>query len=278
MILIDLSQFMISSVYVQIGNTKAVEVDEDLLRHILLSSLRTVKTKYKDYGNVVIACDDKNYWRKDIFPYYKANRKKSREDSGLDWAQIFGCLDKFKQEFREYFPYKVIQVPNAEADDIIAVLTKHYHAEQILIASSDKDYQQLQVYPFVKQYSPVMKKEIVCSYPEQYLLEHIIRGDSGDGVPNCLSPDNTFVLGLRQKPLTSKRIAAIAYDPMAVEEEVKRNFLRNKTLIDFNQIPKQIEDQIIEQFESQSFGDRSKLFNFFIEKRLKGLMESIQDF
>lgn len=278
MIVIDLSQFLISSVFAQIGGQKNLAVDEDLLRHILLNSIRAVRVKYKDYGNVVIACDDKNYWRKDIFPYYKAHRKKAREESDIDWNAIFTALDKFKIELREFFPYKVIQVPTAEADDIVAVLAKHYHAEGILIASSDKDYQQLQKYPRITQYSPLTKKEVNCSYPEQFLMEHIIKGDAGDGIPNCLSPDNTFVMGLRQKPLTSKRIDAISYDPTAVDELTRRNFLRNKALIDFEEIPDYIEAQILEQFESQEYGNKSKLFNYFIEHKLKNLMSFIGDF
>lgn len=278
MIVIDLSQFLISSVFAQIGSQKNLAVDEDLLRHILLNSIRAVRVKYKDYGNVVIACDDKNYWRKDIFPYYKAHRKKAREESDIDWNAIFTALDKFKIELREFFPYKVIQVPTAEADDIVAVLAKHYHAEGILIASSDKDYQQLQKYPRVTQYSPLTKKEINCSYPEQFLMEHIIKGDAGDGIPNCLSADNTFVMGLRQKPLTSKRIDAISYDPTAVDELTRRNFLRNKALIDFDEIPDYIEAQILEQFESQEYGNKSNLFNYFITHKLKNLMSFIGDF
>jgi len=277
-LLIDLSQFLISSVFAQLGNTKGVEIEEDLLRHILLNSIRMIKNKYKSFGNVVIACDDKNYWRKDIFPYYKANRKKAREESDVDWNAIFACLDTFKKELKENFPYKVIQVPRAEADDIIAVLTKHHHAEGILIASSDKDYQQLQVYPRVTQYSPILKREVNCSYPEQFILEHTIKGDSSDGIPNCLSPDNTFVMGLRQKPMTTKKLNEISYDPSTLEGETKRNYLRNKALIDFNEIPADIEKQILDAYESQEFGDRSKLFNFFIEKRMKNLMEAINDF
>jgi 5'-3' exonuclease, N-terminal resolvase-like domain/T4 RNase H, C terminal len=278
MIIIDLSQFLISSVFAQMGGQKNLPVEENLLRHILLNSIRSMKMKYKDYGDVVIACDDKNYWRKQIFPYYKAHRKKAREESDMDWNMIFGCLDKFKIELRENFPYKVIQVPHAEADDIIAVLTKHYHAEGILIASSDKDYQQLQAYPMVKQYSPILKKEIVCANPKQYLLEHIIRGDGGDGVPNCLSADNTFVMGLRQKPVTAKRIDEIMANPDALDGEVKRNFLRNKQLIDFDCIPDYIEAQVIEQFDGQEWGNRSKLFSYFIENKMKNLMESVGDF
>ncbi len=278
MIIIDLSQFLISSVFAQMGAQKKLDVDEELLRHILLNSIRAIKVKYKSYGDVVIACDDTNYWRKSIFPYYKAHRKKAREESGIDWNSIFKALDKFKSELREYFPYKVIQVATAEADDIVAVLAKHHHAEGVLIASSDKDYQQLQKYPRVAQYSPLTKKEIHCSYPEQYLMEHIIKGDTGDGIPNCLSADNTFVMGLRQKPLTAKRIQHISYDPNQVDENTKRNFYRNKQLIDFECIPDDIEAQVLKQFDDQEYGDKSKLFNYFIEYKLKNLHEAIGDF
>jgi 5'-3' exonuclease len=278
MIIIDLSQFLISSTFASIGAQKKIEIDEELLRHILLNSIRAVRVKYKDFGNVVIACDDTDYWRKGIFPYYKAHRKKAREESDIDWNAIFKALDKFKAELKEFFPYKVLQVPHAEADDIVAVLTKHYHAEGVLIASSDKDYQQLQKYPRVTQYSPLTKKEINCSYPEQYLMEHTIKGDKGDGIPNCLSADNTFVMNLRQKPLTAKRIAEISYDPMQTDENTKRNYLRNKQLIDFDCIPDYIEAQILEQFEGQEYGHKRDLFNYFIQFKLKNLMGAIGDF
>jgi 5'-3' exonuclease len=254
------------------------ELDEDLLRHILLNSLRSVKVKHKDYGSVVLACDDKDYWRKKAFPYYKAGRKKSRDESGLDWNKIFESLHKFKAELRENFPYKVIQVPHVEADDIIAVLCKHFHQEQIMIASSDKDYLQLHKYPFVIQYNPITKKYMHCSNSEAFLMEHIIKGDAGDGIPNCLSPDNTFVNGLRQKTMTQKRIDCIIKDYDSLDENTKRNFFRNKSLIDFDEIPKDIEAQILDEFDNQEYGNRSKLFSYFIEKNLKNLMENIGDF
>jgi hypothetical protein len=199
-------------------------------------------------------------------------------ESGIDWNTIFKALDKFKVELRENFPYKVIQVSHAEADDIVAVLTKHYHAEGVLIASSDKDFQQLQKYPRVDQYSPLLKKMLNCSYPEQYLLEHIIKGDGGDGIPNCLSADNSFVMNIRQKPITAKRMEQIAFDPSQLDENTKRNFHRNKQLIDFDQIPDYIEAQILEQFEGQEYGDKRKLFNYFIEYNLKNLHEAVGDF
>lgn len=279
MILIDLSQFMITSVFAQMKpGSYNYELDEDLLRHILLNSLRSVVTKHKDYGDVVIACDDKDYWRKKVFPYYKAGRKKVRDESGLDWNTIFESLHKFKAELREYFPYKVVQVPNVEADDIIAVLCKHFHQEPIVIASSDKDYMQLQKYPFVMQYNPITKKDMNCNNPEQFLLEHIIKGDPGDGVPNCFSPDNTFVHGLRQIPVTQKRIDSVIKNFESLDEDTKRNFLRNKSIIDFDMIPETVEGNIIFEYSNQSKKDRSKLFNYFIEHKLKNLMEQIGDF
>lgn len=279
MILIDLSQFMITSVFAQMKpGSYNYELDEDLLRHILLNSLRSVMVKHKDYGNVVIACDDKDYWRKKVFPYYKAGRKKARDESGLDWNTIFESLHKFKAELRDYFPYKVVQVSNVEADDIIAVLCKHFHQEPIVIASSDKDYMQLQKYPFVMQYNPITKKDMNCNNPEQFLMEHIIKGDPGDGVPNCFSPDNTFVHGLRQIPVTQKRIDSVMKNFDSLDEDTKRNFLRNKAIIDFDMIPETVEGNIIFEYSNQPQKDRSKLFNYFIEHKLKNLMEQIGDF
>lgn len=279
MILIDLSQFMITSVFAQMKpGSYNYDLDEDLLRHILLNSLRSVMLKHKDYGNVIIACDDKDYWRKKVFPYYKAGRKKARDESGLDWNTIFESLHKFKAELREYFPYKVVQIPNVEADDIIAVLCKHFHQEPIVIASSDKDYLQLQKYPFVMQYNPITKKDMICNNPEHFLMEHIIKGDPGDGVPNCFSPDNTFVHGLRQIPVTQKRIDSVMKNFDSLDEDTKRNFLRNKAIIDFDMIPETVEGNIIFEYSNQPQKDRSKLFNYFIEHKLKNLMEQIGDF
>jgi hypothetical protein len=278
MILIDFSQFLISSVFAQMGHDNNKEVNEDMLRHILLNTIRATKKQYKEYGEVVFACDDKNYWRKDIFPYYKASRKKTREDSGIDWTAIFACMDTLKQELKENFPYKVIQLPRTEADDIIAVLAKKYHQCGILIASQDKDYMQLQKYKNIKQYSNVTNLEVKCSDPAQYLIEHIIKGDVGDGIPNVLSPDNSFIMKIRQKPVTKKRLDQIINDFDSLDTETKTRYKRNKYLIDFDEIPQDIQDNILKAFDEQEYGNRSKIFNYFMEKRLKNLMECISDF
>ena len=208
MIIFDYNQVAISNLMEQIGNSKTA-VEEGLVRHMILNTIRTYVKKFKaNYGpEVVIACDNKNYWRREIFPYYKASRKKAREASGHDWSTIFDCLNKIRDELREYSPYKVVTIETCEADDIIATLVQKYSATQkIMILSSDKDFAQLQRYPNVEQYSPILKKFINEPLPMAQLKQMVIRGDKGDGIPNILSADDCFVASVRQKPITEAKI------------------------------------------------------------------------
>jgi 5'-3' exonuclease len=281
MIIVDFSQVIISTLMAQIGNHKNVKIEEDIIRHMVLNAIRAHKVKFSpEFGEMVIACDDKNYWRKQIYPYYKANRKKERDASELDWNAVFQTLNKIRQEMKEFFPYKVIQVEHAEADDIIATLVKEYHMrEKILILSGDKDFGQLQKYPNVKQYSPVLKKYITCTNPDLFLKEHIMKGDASDGIPNFLSADNVFVMGIRQSPVTAKKMSSwMLQEPeQFCNENMLRNYKRNQQLIDLECIPTEISEQVLEQYNTQK-KDRSKLFNYFIENRLKNLIECVGDF
>lgn len=279
MMIVDLSQVMLSNLMMQLGNHTNAAVEENMVRHMVLNSLRSYKQKFGDeYGEMVIACDNTNYWRKQAFPYYKANRKKKQENSELNWKQIFECLNKIRAELKEYFPYRVIDIDSAEADDIIATLCKEYHdQEDILILSGDKDFIQLHRYE-VKQYDPTRKKWIQNDDPEQYLREHILKGDSGDGIPNVLSPDNCFVVGERQKPLTQKKINNILNNDITEDPKIHRNWQRNKQLIDLSMIPEDISKKVVESYQNQEKKSRDKMFNYFIANKLKNLIENIQEF
>lgn len=280
MILLDFSQVCLSGILAS-GNK---DFGEDLVRHMVLNSIRNFKSRFSNYGELVICCDDKNYWRKQMFPYYKANRKKSREASSLDWNMIFNTLSMIKEEVKENFPYVVLQVQSAEADDLIATMVERYgnNGDKIMIVSGDKDFAQLQRYKNVSQYSPITKKMIKVDDPMEYLFEHIIRGDSGDGVPNILSRDDVFVNGLRQKPLQKKKVASMI-DEMKrgitpFDGEVKRNYLRNIQLIDLTRVPDDIRQEVIYKYNNYERKDRSLLLNYFIKNKLRNLMSDIQEF
>ena len=284
MILVDMNQISLASVMMHLNITKRDSVDTGIVRHMILNSLRMYRQSYfKEFGELVICYDSKNYWRREYFPEYKAGRRKSRETSSHDWNDIFECLNAIKSEIRENFPYKVLEVYGAEADDIIATLCGELEFDngKTLILSGDKDFIQLHKFKNVKQYSPITKKFINGEDPTEYLYQHILKGDSSDGVPNVLSPDNTFVDGLRQRPLSKKKISEWAgplCEQVLPNDELKRNYQRNKKLIDLQETPKELHLECIRTYQDAPEGDRSKLLNYFIKNRLNDLMENIGDF
>ena len=281
MILIDMNQISVASVMMHLHLSKSKEIDDNMVRHMILNSLRMYRTRFSSEFNELVLCyDSKHYWRRDYFPEYKSGRRKTREKSSHDWDAIFLCLNQIKDELRDNMPYKFLEIYGAEADDIIGALCSEY-SEEIMIISGDKDFIQLQKFPNVKQYSPITKKMVNGENPAEYLKVHIFKGDTSDGIPNVLSPDNTFTDGLRQKPLGKNKIASWVeheFEDVAPSNEVKRNYQRNRKLIDLTYTPDELSMEIISTYKEAPFGDRSKLLNYFIQKRLKNLTESIGEF
>jgi hypothetical protein len=258
-------------------------IDEDVARHMILNTIRTYVKKYKEsHGpEVIIACDSKSNWRKEVFPEYKANRKKSRDDSNLDWSGIFKCLDMVREELTNCSHYKVLKLDRAEADDIIGTLAIRQSAhDKIMILSSDKDFVQLQAFPSVEQYSPIMKKEIKSSNPAKQLKELIIRGDTGDGIPNFLSEDKSFVDKIRQKSIYQEKLAVwLNQEPEEFCNEVTlKNYKRNEHLIDLTRIPEDIKKSIIDIYENTKPKTKMQFMNYLVSKRLKNLIEVANEF
>ena len=280
MILIDMNQIAVANLMMNLKMNNSKTVDESMVRHMILNSIRMYrKEHHSEYGEVVLTWDSKHSWRRDYYPEYKAGRRKGREESDLNWDDIFGTLNKIRNEIKENFPYKYLEVFGAEADDIIGFLCEENKDEKIIIISGDKDFIQLQKYPNVKQWSPITKKDVNGFNPTTYLKEHILRGDTSDGVPNVLSPDNTFVDGLRQRPLSRKKIQSwLLGGGSDWNDEVKRNFQRNLTLIDLTQTPEELKNQIRLEYNNASHGDRSKLLNYFMIYKLRELTDNIGDF
>tara|TARA_Y100001937_G_scaffold79123_1_gene107256 strand:- start:5243 stop:6097 length:855 start_codon:yes stop_codon:yes gene_type:complete len=281
MILIDYSQIALANIIVQKLN------DENMIRHMILNSIRMYNKKYRDeYGELVICADGMNTWRKEYYPFYKANRRKNRDNSDQDWNEIFRILHLVRDEIREYLPYKVIHLEGVEADDIIGTLTMKTQDfgqdEPIMIVSSDKDFIQLQKYNNVKQFSPIQKKIVTDKNPRMYLFNHIMRGDSGDGIPNVLSADDTFVSEAKQTPLRQVKINEWldASDKLreVMTEDIYRNYQRNQTLIDLNHIPEEVQNKIINSYEEQSETPNMKVLNYLIKKRCTNLIEVVEEF
>jgi len=277
MILVDMSQIMMASIMMQMHMSKKSEPDEVMVRHMVLNSLRMYRTRFlSEFGEMVLCYDSRHYWRRDYFPEYKHSRRKGRSTDSKDWDIIFSCLNTIKEEIKSNMPYKSVEVYGAEADDIIATLCSE-SSDEVMILSGDKDFIQLQRFPNVKQYSPITKKMINGINADDYLKEHVLKGDTSDGVPNVLSPDNTFVDGIRQRPLSKKKIA-IMVDGNFPNEETKRNYQRNKKLIDLTCSPEELRSEILDTYKSAPVNNRSKILNYFIKQRLKTLTESIGEF
>ena len=288
MILLDFSNIIVGSIMVANKIPDEERTSHDFIRHLVLNSIRNYRIKYKKtYGEIVVCTDTKSSWRKGVYPYYKAHRKAIREkqktEKGMDWSALFKTIHEIIDEIDTFFPYKVISIPHAEGDDVIAVLAKYANntlKEPSLIVSSDKDFNQLYKYKTIRQFSPMKQKMIKGINPEEYLKEHIIRGDKGDGIPNILSADDCIVSGVRQRPISKKKVTNwLQQEP---EEFCKNGMMngwnRNQEVIDFDFIPPPMTLDILEQYNSQVAPNRSGLLNYFVKNKLKMLIEHIGDF
>jgi len=292
MIIVDFNQTAISSFMAEVRGRTDVEINVPLMRHMILNQLRSYKNKFgAEFGDMVIACDNRHYWRRKVFPHYKYSRRKVRDDSGFDWSSIFEALNAIRNEIDQFLPYPVIDVHGAEADDVIGALAEYSQtakqgvlfedAEPVLIISGDHDFNQLQKWSNIKQYSPVKKKFIkITESAEAVLLEHIITGDKGDGVPNMLSADDCFVTGTRQKPI--RKVLLEEWKTMRPEDfvtgDMAPGYVSNKQLVDLSMTPDDIKEAIVESYESQLNKDKGQLLNYFIKYKLKGMIDVAEDF
>jgi len=274
--LIDFNGIAIGSLMAVTKSQK--DVNEDLIRHLILNTIIGYKKKFK--ADEVVICADARSWRREAFPHYKASRQKTREASPYDWGELYKIFNLILDEINDNLPWKVIYVKGAEADDIIGFITLKYARHQpITIVSADKDFIQLHSAGDVKQWSPIIKKFISHKDPVAYLKEHIIRGDSGDGIPNILSSDDTFVTSKRQTPM--KKIYIEAWLEMKPEDflttsEMADRWMLNKNMIDLTCTPDDIKNEIDDKYSNYSgTTHRMKIFNYFTKKKLRNLIGDV---
>jgi hypothetical protein len=297
MILVDYSQVALSAILTFQRELKGTESEvKNLIRHVTLSTLKSYKKKYgKEYGELVVCCDGRKYWRREVFQYYKAGRKKARDASDLDWTLIFDTLSEMRDDIAKHFPWKVIHIDRAEADDVIAVMAKWSQTngfvqqglvedpQKVLILSSDGDFIQLQKWANVSQYSPMQKKQIKATKRELYekFITHVVKAGD-DGIPNILSPDDIFLQeGVRQKRISSQRLDDFlekGFDACRNDDE-RRNWHRNLQLIDFEFIPEDVAQTIVDAYlNNKPTGDKMSVMNYLIENRCRLLLDELDDF
>ena len=282
MIIIDYSQLCIATYMVAIGKYTNSPIELDLIRHMILNSIRSVNHRFKnEFGNIVIAVDDGNSWRRDIFPYYKANRKVARDKSDIDWSELYSCIGAVRTELEEHFPYVVIKVANAEADDVIGTLARHcvQNQEHVLIISGDKDFIQLQADNiFVKQWDNAHQRWVSHAEPKRYLFEHVIKGDMGDGIPNVYSQDDHYITkAARAKPVRTKALEEMWAGGVG-ELTSSPQFKRNITLIDLKRTPAEIQSEILNRLQNYPKKAKSGLMTYFMKHQLKQLSTAIGEF
>ena len=297
MILVDYSQVALSAILTFQRELKGTESEvKNLIRHVTLSTIKSYKKKYgKEYGELIICCDGRKYWRRDVFQYYKAGRKKARDASELDWTLIFDTLSEMRNDISKHFPWKVIHIDRAEADDVIAVMAKWSQTngfvqqglmedpQKVLILSSDGDFIQLQKWGNVSQYSPMQKKQIKATQRELHekFITHVVKAGD-DGIPNILSPDDIFLQeGVRQKRISSQRLDDFlekGFDACRNDDE-RRNWHRNLQLIDFEFIPEDVAQSIVDAYlNNKPTGDKMSVMNYLIENRCRLLLDELDDF
>lgn len=274
--LFDMSNIIYSTAISHFTKT-GDQFDADLLRGIFLTRLKDMRRvlKVKPYDELVLVFDGPTYWRREIFPHYKANRKKNRDKIEMDWSAFFSAYETVKSEFFAVSPWKCIQVDRAEADDVIAVLARRLaNTKPVMIVSSDKDFLQLQSKGLdLKQWSLATGK--ILKKSEYNLFEHIVRGDTGDGIPNILSAPDSFVAGKRQKSIFAKDLEewSVCADPgdFCRDMEMLGRYDLNRRLIDLSCIPDDVAAAVVEAYESTK-PVLGKLSNYVISNRLMRIL------
>lgn len=288
--LIDFSNILYSTFYGSVGAKNVLDEEKVAMwRYFIFNTLLKIKRVTKA-DEIVLCMDDssKKYWRREVFPYYKAKRSIDRAKSTIDYDKFFESVDIFVDDLKN-IPFKQVKVPGAEGDDCIAILCEYLtsNREQITVVSVDKDLQQLQRYSNVVCYNPVTDQFVKCEDTHTFLMMHIIKGDSGDGVPNILSEDNIFMQdGKRQKSITQKKLDEmldIGLEEWLIRNQLVDNYERNRTMVELSSeiIPKSIKHDIIysyNNYEKPSGNLYMNVAGLMDKYNIRGLKDRIGDF
>ena len=254
-----------NSEYVEDGNYS-------LFKSMYIFSLFQLMKEAKPQQRVILALDDKNYWRKKIFPLYKAQRKKERSENkffkDVNFEELFKVSDEFFKELVTIIPQiQSIKIPNVEADDVIAILTEHISLDTHCI-STDKDMYQLYRYKGYKQSKFGNDIQEVLN-PMSFLHEKICRGDKSDNIPSIYPR-----LGIKtyQKMMENGSLLKL----ISEDSNVGEVYSRNREIVDFKYIPKQITKDILKEYHAfvPERTNEMTLYNFLLKHKMNFILDN----
>ena len=235
----------------------------NILKWIYFNTINELVDKYgvKSYCQLKLVRDTRreDVWRKEISKDYKDGRKskmafknkgKNKEKDNsvyIDIKQIFiYTYNVIFPKLVERFGVKIIKIPKAEADDVIAVISQEVPDHiKIIIISQDHDFLQLlnrKNLDIYSLYDEHLNDKIADTTAEQFLLKKIISGDKTDNIPGCIN---------NKKKIEYYMSNPDQFDKLLDESpELLERFNRNRILIDFAYIPEDIRNDVIEKFNA----------------------------
>jgi len=203
------------------------------------------------YENMIVVrdCPRETIWRMNLYPEYKANRKNtcSYKNKKYNIGNIFKHIyNSLYPQLEKQYGFKILKVDNAEADDIIAVLASKIREldknRLIVIISNDNDYLQLvNEKTLIWSLQNKLLNTKVETTAEEILLRKILKGDDSDNIPSLIGNIN------------EKDLNEMIKDPKKLNEwldnnpDKKEGYVSNRKLIDFQFIPDEIKNLIINE-------------------------------
>lgn len=213
------------------------------------------------WSNVILAqdCRRTKIWRVELYPEYKGTREASHIKSGFDGHDIFQYTCKtLIPKWIEKYGLKCLRYPKAEADDIVACLSKHLRKSfdaNITILANDTDY--LQLVNEKVRLLDMKGKERTSANKQHDLWKKILIGDTSDNIPGCyinqsnIYSDRKNVRFIRCTPKVINLMLSdwdIWYSRLIETPDIirDRQHLLNQKLIDFENIPQDMYQGIVE--------------------------------
>lgn len=266
-LVVDLNNLVFATRYSKIKTPGRNRRKEEFVTELIFKEMITYIAKFSienKVDGIMVACDSPHVWRKDIFPSYKS--ASNHEDVYYD--ECIRAANLCKDFFRECTNSQILEVPRAEADDIIGVFCNESENVENIIMSSDKDFIQL-LSETTSLYSPTQKEWRKSEDPQFDLFVKCIRGDRNDCVPSAFPKVyQTRLEKAWNDPLEMQNLVeTVRKDGVKVFDALEMNL----NLIDLSCVPEWLKENIraaIMKPPQKQFGEM-KMMSFFGKHNLK---------